>query len=104
VNVGIKTDDTLTQTNELNEQFKKKIDTIGRNMESTKQFKFEIEGIIEILRKQVNACEHNCDDTHLRTKNYIDNISLKFAENTVDLTSASEGFQREIERVQIIFR
>jgi len=31
-------------------------------------------------------------------------VSLKFAENTVDLQAAGDGFQREIERIQIIFR
>ena len=35
---------------------------------------------------------------------HLDKVSLKFAENTVDLTSAGEGFQREIERIQMIFR
>jgi hypothetical protein len=48
--------------------------------------------------------EQTCDNSLLRLKNHIDQISLKFAENTVDLTSAGIGFQREIERSQIIFR
>jgi len=41
----------------------------------------------------------NCDHNHSKMGEHFDRISLKFAENTVDLTSASEGFQREIERV-----
>ena len=49
-------------------------------------------------------CEDNCNENHIKLGQHIDRVSLKFAENTVDLTSASEGFQREIERVQTIFR
>mmetsp|Transcript_19146 Transcript_19146/g.29335 ORF Transcript_19146/g.29335 Transcript_19146/m.29335 type:complete len:154 (+) Transcript_19146:1395-1856(+) len=35
---------------------------------------------------------------------HLDRVSLKFAETTVDLKSANEAFQREIERIQILFR
>ena len=56
------------------------------------------------LEKQISNCEETCDHNHLNLSAHIDRISLKYAENTVDLTSCSEGFQREIERVQILFR
>lgn len=46
----------------------------------------------------------HCDDNHTKFKQALDRVTLKFAENTVDLSAASEGFQREIERVQILFR
>jgi len=34
----------------------------------------------------------------------IERISLKFAETTIDATAANEGFQREIERINLLFR
>jgi len=37
-------------------------------------------------------------------KTHLDRTSLKFAESTVDLKSANEGFQRELERIQLLFR
>lgn len=65
-------------------------------MENIKKFKFEIEDIVDMFKKQVNSVESNCDHNHSMIKEHIDNIALKFAENTIDLTSAGEGYQREL--------
>ena len=83
----------------LHESFKKKSDVIGKNMESIKKFKNEVNLGVEALEDRVIKCETNCDGNHSKMKDYIDKMGLKFAENTVDLTSAGEGFQREIERI-----
>ena len=46
----------------------------------------------------------NCDGNHSKFSNHIDHIALKFAETTVDLSSANEGFAREIERANALFK
>lgn len=40
----------------------------------------------------------------MKLTEHSNKIALKFAETTIDLKSSSEGFQREIERVHVIFR
>ena len=45
-----------------------------------------------------------CDSNHMKMTEHSNKIALKFAETTVDLTGASDGFAREIERMQVIFR
>jgi len=52
----------------------------------------------------VDKISNNCDDNHMGLKTHLDRTSLKFAESTVDLKSANEGFQRELERIQLLFR
>lgn len=46
---------------------------------------------------------NNCDENHSNMGQHIDRIALKFSENTVDLSHANEGFQRELERITILF-
>ena len=82
----------MTQANDMHENFKRKVEAIGKNMETTKKFKYEIENIVDILKTQIEETERNNDENVTRMKGHIDNIALKFAENTVDLTSAGEGF------------
>ena len=45
----------------------------------------------------------NCDENHSNMGQHIDRISLKFSESSVDTTQANEGFQREPERITILF-
>ena len=42
--------------------------------------------------KQVDQISNNCDGNHMESKSHLDRTSLKFAESTVDLKSANEGF------------
>jgi hypothetical protein len=53
--------------------------------------------------KQIEKIMNNCDTNHQNMGQHIDKIALKFSENTVDLSQASEGFQRELERITILF-
>lgn len=94
----------MSSATELHDSFKRKLEAVTRNLETTKKLRFEVENHLDQLQKQIINCEQNCDDNHVKMKNHIDGMALKFAEHTVDLTSAGEGFQREIERMQIIFR
>lgn len=41
---------------------------------------------------------------HDSTNAHIDQITLQYKENVTDLTSASEGFSREINRVNALFK
>ena len=103
-NMDHKVNKVLTHTETLLDQYRKKIGDINKNLESTKQFRTEIRGHLTAFEKSLVECEENCNSNHIKLGQHIDRVALKFAENTVDLTSASEGFQREIERVQTIFR
>lgn len=94
----------LIDTETLLDQYRKKIGEIGKNLESTKRFRNETDRMVEKLEERIDKAMTNCDGNHTKMSGHIDRISLKFAENTVDLQAAGEGFQREIERVQIIFR
>ena len=99
-----KVNKVLTDTETLLDQYRKKIGDIGRNMESTKRFKEEITVSVNQLRKNLDQIANNCDQNHIDTKGFLDRLSLKFAASTVDLESANAGFQRELERLQLIFR
>jgi hypothetical protein len=103
-NLDVKANEIMSTATELHDSFKRKLESITRNLESTKKLRFDVENSIDQLQKQIVNCEQNCDENHIKMKNHIDNMALRFAEHTVDLTSAGEGYQREIERMQIIFR
>ena len=60
--------------------------------------------MVSAFQKQIDKVSNNCDNNHNKFSNHVDHISLKFAETTVDLSSANEGFQREVERANILFR
>ena len=94
----------LTDTETLLDQYRKKIGQIGKDLESTRRYRETISSMTSGFQKQLDRIAENCDSNHNHFTNHLDKISLKFAENTVDLTACSEGFQREIERVQVLFR
>jgi membrane-associated HD superfamily phosphohydrolase len=97
-------DEVLTDTKTLQEQFKKKIKGIGADLESTKKFRESLTLVVNQLRQQTNSVADTCDGNHMKLTEHSNRIALKFSETTIDLKSASEGFQREIERVHVIFR
>ena len=89
----------LTDTRSLQDQYKKKISDIGKNLESTKRFRDGITLTVNAIQKQMESISSNCDTNHMKMTEHSNRIALKFAETTVDLKSASDGFAREIERV-----
>lgn len=94
----------LTDTETLLDQYRKKISDIGKNLETTKRYREEINLRVGGFERQLNSIADNCDNNHSKFSQHVDHISLKFAETTVDLNSANEGFQREIERANLLFK
>lgn len=99
-----KVNKVLTDTETLLDQYRKKITDIGKNLESTKRFREDINVAMNALKRNVDRISGICDQNHIDSKQHLDRISLKFAESTIDLKSANEGFQRELERLQLLFR
>ena len=65
---------------------------VSENTVSTRLFKDEITFRVSNLSKQIEKTLINCDSNHSNMGQHIDRITLKFSENTVDLSYASEGF------------
>lgn len=99
-----KVNSVLQDTKALQDQYKKKISEIGQNLESTKKFREHITLKLSNMSDTISSIGHNCDTNHVRLTDHSNTIALKFAEQTVDLKAAAEGFEREIERVQILYR
>ena len=59
---------------------------------------------VNAIQKQMENISSCCDTNHMKLTEHVNRIALKFAETTVDLKAASDGFAREIERVQLLFR
>ena len=94
----------LSQTEVLLDQYKKNYDNIKNNLESTKRFREDIMTKLGLVQKQCNKVETNCDKNHTDLSQHLDRVALKFAGEKVNLSSAGEGFERELERRQILFR
>ena len=99
-----KVNKVLVDTETLLDQYRKKISDIGKNLEKTKNYKEEVQVKVEGFQRQLDRLADNCDGNHSKFSNHIDHIALKFAETTVDLSSANEGFAREIERANALFK
>jgi ribosome-associated translation inhibitor RaiA len=99
-----KVNKVLVDTETLLDQYRKKITDIGKNLETTKRYREEVNQKVGGFERQLGRVGDNCDQNHQKFSQHVDHISLKFAETTVDLNSANEGFQREIERANILFK
>ena len=94
----------LTDTETLLDQYRRKIGEIGKNLEKTHKFREEITVKVGSFSKRLDKISDCCDNNHIAQSQLIERISLKFAETTVDAQAANEGFQREIERINLLFR
>lgn len=94
----------VTDTETLLDQYKKKIGDIGKNLESTKSYRNEVNVQLKNLRNNLDRLTGDCDQYHLDTKDHLNRLSQRYAESMVDMKSANEGFERELERVQLLFR
>ena len=94
----------LTNTETLLDQYKKNFETIKNNLESTRRYREDLNTQMKLLGNKVNTVSANCDQNHTDLSQHLDRVALKFAGDKVDLSSAGEGFSRELERIQILFR
>ena len=94
----------LTDTETLLDQYRRKIGEIGKNLEKTHRFREEVTVKVGGFSKRLDKISDCCDNNHISMSQLIERISLKFAETTVDATAANEGFQREIERINLLYR
>ena len=77
---------------------------MSRNLNSIGKYKEDMSVHFKALERRVEAVYMDCTTNHAMTGKHVDDIALKFAETTVDLRASAEGFAREIERVQALFR
>lgn len=94
----------LTDTETLLHQYRQKINLIGKDLVKIETLKEQINSKIDGFHSKLDAISSNCDHNHSRFSEHVDSISLRFSETTVDLKSASEGFHRELERMNHLFR
>ena len=94
---------TCSDTETLLDQYRKKVKDVSDNVEKTRQFKEEINFKVGQQFKTLDRISTNCDSNHSNMGNHVDRIALKFSEQTVDLSHANEGFERELERIGLLF-
>ena len=94
----------LTDTETLLDQFRKKVADIYKNKDNIKRFKEDISQTIKKIETKLDHLDKNCEEHHNDTNDHIDRIALKFKEDLIDYQATCEGFARELERVQILFR
>jgi hypothetical protein len=73
-------------------------------MEDIARYKAIIASKIEKLQGNIDKIEKKTQEHHDFMNDHIDRISLKYQEDIIDLKGSNQGFARELERVQIIFR
>jgi len=54
----------LTDTETLLDQYRKKINDIGKNLETTKRYREEINLKVNGFERQLNGISDNCDNNH----------------------------------------
>ena len=59
---------------------------------------------IDKMQANLTQIDKKVEDHHEFVNDHIDKISLKYKEDIIDIKSSNQGFARELERVQIIFR
>jgi len=94
----------LTDTETLLAEYRKRVSAVGKNLESIRKLREDLMVRTDKLESGMIKINKNCKDNTKDLHDHIDRISLKYQEDLVDLKSSSEGFARELERVQILFR
>ena len=56
------------------------------------------------LEKDIALQKQTCKDNTSSTNDHLDQIALNYKEDIVDIKALSDGFSRELERMQILFR
>lgn len=102
--IETKVDSMCAETKLLVNYYKKKIGEVSKNLESISKLRNEVLITISQVKDDVERIAETCNHNHVKLGDNIQKVANRFAEKTVDLTSVSEGFQREIERVQVLFR
>jgi len=82
----------LVDTETILDQYKKKIGDIGKNLESTKRYRDELNFKVDNLQKTIEGISVVCDSNHSSLGSNLEKIASRFAEKTVDLESANEGY------------
>ena len=77
---------------------------IGKDLVKIETLKEQINSKIDGFHSKLDKISSNCDSNHCQFSEHVDSLSLRFAETTVDLRSASEGLHRELERMNHLFR
>lgn len=94
----------LTETESIISQYKKKIGGINKNLESTRQLREELYLRVDKCEMKTTKQDEFCRETNAKNKDHIDHLTLHYKEDIIDLKVLSQGFARELDRVNVLFR
>ena len=102
--IETKVDQAIGETHLLIETYKKKVGEIGKNMERAGKVKADVQVALGGMQRELERITSTCDENHCRLSEILRRIAAKFAVTQVDSESAEGGYNREMERLQVLFR